>query len=403
MSLQIADVVVVGGGIGGTVAALLLARTGARVTLLERRAADAEPGAGLLLHPNGLSVLAGLGLGTAVDAAGHVLTTSAVRDRRGRVLLDLPVPAFGRGLDHLVAVRRSALHRILGDALAAESAVTRVFGAEVVDASADGSVEWRTNGGTAWRTADLVIGADGVHSTVRAAGEFGPVVRATGERYLRVLVPRQAHGTLEGEFWTPLGLLGGAPVDAGTQYLYAAATAAPVAQALDAGDVGALAQVWADVMQVAGRLLGSVDRIEDVLVNDVVRVECGSWQDGRTVLLGDAAHAMAPTLGQGANSALVDAAVLTIELAAGRPVPEALERYQQRRRPAVLQVQRRADRAARLSSIRSGAVRGARDLALRSLNHRPDVAARAVRDLQQEDPARLAEAVAAVTLTRVRS
>jgi 2-polyprenyl-6-methoxyphenol hydroxylase-like FAD-dependent oxidoreductase len=402
MSMQIADVVVAGGGIGGTVAALLLARTGARVTLLERREAVAEPGAGLLLHPNGLAVLAGLGLATAVHAAGHVLAGSSVRDPRGRVLLDLPVPGFGPGLDHMVAVRRSALHRILGAAVAAEPAVTRLFGAEVVDAGADGSVGWRAGGRTTWRTADLVIGADGVHSTVRAAGEFGPTVRATGERYLRVLVPRQAGAALEGEFWTPLGLLGGALLDAGTQYLYAAATAAPVARALDAGDVGALARAWEGVVPVAGRLLAGVDRIEDLLVDDVVRVVCGSWHDGRTVLLGDAAHAMAPTLGQGANSALVDAAVLAIELTTGQPMPDALVRYERRRRPAVLRVQRRADATARVSSIRSGLGRGARDVALRALTHLP-LAAGAVRSLQQEDPARLAEAVATVTRPGVPS
>jgi 2-polyprenyl-6-methoxyphenol hydroxylase-like FAD-dependent oxidoreductase len=403
MTIPGTEVVVAGGGIGGTVVTLLLARAGARVTLVERREAGADVGAGILLHPNGLAVLAGLGLEPAVTAAGYVMSGSTLRSGRGAKLLDLPASRFGSGVDRLVAVRRSALHRILEDAVSAEAGISCQWGAQLVDAGTDGSVEWRSGDGAASRSADLVVGADGVHSTVRATGDFGATVRATGERYLRVLVPRQADAPLEGEFWTSLGVFGGAPVDERTQYVYAAATVAPVARALDAGDLDALCRAWGTALPLAGRLLGEVDRIDEVLVSSVLRTTCRRWRDGRLVLLGDAAHAMSPTLGQGGGSALVDAAVLAIELAAEQPISQALERYEGRRRPAVLRVQRRAAGAARLGSIRSGLPRGVRDLALRTLNHWPGAAGRAARDLQQEDPAMLADAVSAITRTRVRS
>jgi 2-polyprenyl-6-methoxyphenol hydroxylase-like FAD-dependent oxidoreductase len=403
MTMHGAEVVIAGGGIGGTVTALLLARTGAQVTLLERGQADTTLGAGLLLHPNGLAVLAGLGLGPAVAAAGHVVPGSAVRDRRGRVLLGLPVPDFGPGLGHLVAIRRSALHHILQEALSVEPGITARFGAEVVDAGVDGSVEWRSGGVASYHSTDLVVGADGVHSVVRAAGDFGPTFAPTGERYLRVLVPRQPDAELEGEYWTSLGIVGGSPVDQYTQYVYAAATAAPVARALEDGDLHGLAALWGAALPLAGRLLSAVDRFEDVIVSNVVRIECRRWHDGRLVLLGDAAHAMAPTLGQGANSAMVDAAVLAIELSAGGPLLGALERYELRRRPPVLRVQRRADGAARMAAIQSGLPRAATHLAMRSVNRWPGAAAKAVRDLQQEDPARLAEAVTAIARIGARS
>ena len=400
MSTHAAEVVVVGGGIGGTVTALLLARTGASVTLLERREPGAATGAGILLHPNGLAVLAGLGLGPAVAAAGRVLTGSSLRTAAGIRLLDLPAPASRAGFDHLVALRRTALHRILEDAVSADPRITCRWGAELVDAGADGSVEWRSAEGTASASADLVVGADGVHSTVRAAGDFGPIIRATGERYLRALVPQRSDAPLQGEFWTSLGLFGGAPVDEGTQYVYADVTAPTVAAALDAGDLDALVRVWGRVLPTAGRLLAGVGRIDDLIVGDVLRVQCPRWHDGRLVLLGDAAHAMSPTLGQGANTALVDAAVLVIELGADRPVAQALERYERRRRNAALRVQRRADAVARLASIRSGVSRDARDLVLRALDHVPGVTARAAHDLQQEDPGELADAVGVITAAR---
>jgi len=103
-----------------------------------------------------------------------------------------------------------------------------------------------------------------------------------------------------------------------------------------------------------------VHGFDDLLVNDVARIDCDRWSVGRLVLLGDAAHAMAPNLGQGANSALVDAAVLVAELSDGSR-PDPLGRYARRRRAAVRAVQDRADTLAALAGVtnpvlRAGAV-----------------------------------------------
>jgi len=106
---------------------------------------------------------------------------------------------------------------------------------------------------------------------------------------------------------------------------------------------------------------------------------------------------MAPTAGQGANSALVDAAVLVAELAAGPTVPAALARYTGRRRRAVGAVATRADRLTALGHLRSGTARALRDGLLRLLDRGPAAAERAVRGLQQEDPAALRALVARVT------
>jgi 2-polyprenyl-6-methoxyphenol hydroxylase-like FAD-dependent oxidoreductase len=92
-----------------------------------------------------------------------------------------------------------------------------------------------------------------------------------------------------------------------------------------------------------------VHGFDDLLVNDVARIDCDRWSVGRLVLLGDAAHAMAPNLGQGANSALVDAAVLVAELSDGSR-PDPLGRYARRRRAAVRAVQQE-DPAALLATV----------------------------------------------------
>src|SRR4051794_18833021 len=324
-------VTVVGAGIGGMTTSLLLARAGAAVVLVERVGEVAAVGAGLLLQANGLAVLGGLGLDEALRADGFLSDGVPVRAADGRVLSSLRVPDFGPGLDRVLAVRRSAVHEVLLAAVHAEPGIELRLGTEVrAGEPVDG---------------DLVVGADGVSSTVRSGGDFGVRVRRSGAVYLRGLVPRAGDG-FAGEYWTPSGLFGGAPVDAGTQYFYASATAPAVRAAVDARDLPALSRAWAAALPAAAAAFDAVEAFDDLLVNEVVRVDCARWADGRRVLLGDAAHAMAPNAGQGANSALVDAAVLAAELLRAATVHEALAAYTAPRRRPVRRVQDAADRPA---------------------------------------------------------
>jgi 2-polyprenyl-6-methoxyphenol hydroxylase-like FAD-dependent oxidoreductase len=387
MSVDGRPVVVAGAGIGGITAALLLADAGAEVTLLERVAEPAAVGAGILLQPNGLAVLGGLGLTAALEEAGHRAGVGAVRGADGRPIADLAVPDFGDGLDHVLALRRSRLHEILLAAVRERPAITTRFGAEVTAARPDGTVELAAHGGGDGAiAADLVVGADGVGSTVRADGGFGATVRATGARYVRVLVAGD-DPTIQGEWWTTLGLIGGSPTGDGGTYVYASAAAPAVARALDARDLSAFRDAWARALPPAAPVLARVERFDQLLVNDVARVDCERWADGRLVLLGDAAHAMAPNLGQGANSAMVDAAVLVAELAADQPVDEAMRRYEARRRPAVRAVQDTADRLGRLADLRRPVLCRARDMLLRLAGRAGGSMERRARGYQQEDPA----------------
>jgi 2-polyprenyl-6-methoxyphenol hydroxylase-like FAD-dependent oxidoreductase len=385
------QVVVAGGAVGGMAAALLLARAGASVTVLERVAEPAAVGAGLVLQPNGLAVLAGLGLDGQLAAAGHRMGGAGmVRSASGATLARIRLPDFGGGLDHVLAIRRSRLHELLLAAVrAAHPAVALRLGAEVTGAGGGGTVSFQAGGVAGTVTGDLVVGADGVGSVVRRGGHFGARTRP-GATYLRGLVAGDDLG-LEGEWWTPLGLFGGAPMGDSTTYFYGSATRRPVATALAAGDLAGLRAAWAAALPLAGRVLERVQDPAELLVNQVVRVDCERWHDGRLVLVGDAAHAMAPTLGQGANSALVDAAVLAAELAGGGPSAAALARYTARRRPAVRRVQGTADRVARLAELASPPLRRARDRLLAATSGLG--AERRVRAVQQEDPARLLEAV----------
>jgi 2-polyprenyl-6-methoxyphenol hydroxylase-like FAD-dependent oxidoreductase len=386
VSLEGCRVVVAGGGIGGMTAALLLGSAGASVRLLERVAEPAAVGAGILLQPNGLAVLYALGLGEALRRAAWRTPPAAIRGPTGSVLLELPLPDFGRGLDHALVLRRSHLYGVLLAAVRAHPAITVQLDSQVTWASGDGAVRARHHGAEVEMTADLVVGADGETSTVRAGGDFGAVARATGACYGRALVPGDDDQLAWGEYWTPLGLFGGGPLGDGSTYLYLDVTAPPVAKALAEQDLDDFRRRWAAALPLAATVLGRLGSLDGLVVNQVVRVDCQRWADGRLVLVGDAAHAMAPNLGQGANSAIVDAAVLAAELATTRPLPEALARYTARRRSAVGWVQDAADRLARLSRVSHPVLRRGRDVALRRLG-RLATGPRRQRRVQQEDPA----------------
>jgi 2-polyprenyl-6-methoxyphenol hydroxylase-like FAD-dependent oxidoreductase len=360
-------VVVAGGGIGGAACALLLARAGAAVTLLERVSEPRAVGAGLALAQNGSAVLASLGLGPALDALAREAPAARITDAQGRELLAAPA-----GL-HVRLLRRSTLQALLLDALAAEPGVVARFGAELVSADRDGRVRVRHADREEELAADLVVGADGTHSRVRTCGEFGARVSPPGIAYVRALQPEgRATGV---EAWTRAGLFGAVAVDGGT-YVYASAGAPACAAAIAARDARAFRAAWSAVYPPAAEALAGADRFEDLLVNRVIRVVCAQWRDGRLVLLGDAAHAMSPNLGQGGNSALVDAAVLLDELRRGPALPAALAAWEARRRPAVRWVAETSARLGALAELTHPASRLLRDRVLlpllRRLSSAPD-------------------------------
>ena len=375
-------VIVVGGAVGGAASALLLARAGARVTLLERVPAPEAVGAGIMLQPNGLGVLYGLGLEEPLRAHARRIVTLGVADAAGRPIARTPVPDFGMGLDHVLVLRRSHLFAALLDAVADAPGIECRFGAEVVAAAPDGTVTYRQGDETRTLGADLVVGADGVHSCVREHGGFEARV-ARGTWYVRGIAPPMPLDEPM-EYWTSLGLFGVAPVDDGT-YFYSSTSAPPLEEAVGRSDLWAFRAAWAPALPLAGRVLGGIEVWKDLLVNRVIRVDCDALFDERLVLVGDAGHAMAPNLGQGANSALVDAAVLAWELRHEPDQRRALERYDARRRGAVRNVQDIADRLSQLCEIRGAALRWLRDQAARALGR--VAGARGARAVQQEDPA----------------
>ncbi|MFC6882306.1 MULTISPECIES: FAD-dependent oxidoreductase [Actinomadura] len=393
-------IIVAGAGIGGLTAALCLARTGNEVTVLERAAEPRESGAGILLMNNGLAVLDGLGFGAELRAAGNRVDAATLHGADGRPLTAIAVPDRGPGLDHALMLRRSALHGVLLDAARRQRGLGLRFGAPVVAGHPSGRVTAEIAGVRETFTADLVVAADGVRSVLRGHGRFGARFRDLRALSIRGMVPVETPAlTGLDEYWSPAGVFGGAPMGDGSTYFFTSATKRPLPHAVGARDLAAFRAVWRQALPTVAPVLEHVREFGDLYVTGIARVDCERWVDGRLVLLGDAAHAMPPNLGQGGSSAIIDGAVLAHELAADRPLAEALARYDARRRPVVRALQDKVGTLFRLTEAPPPGMSRVYEAAVRLASRVPRSGGGEA--LLQEDPAWLHAQAASMSDARL--
>ncbi|MEV4759560.1 FAD-dependent monooxygenase [Micromonospora sp. NPDC049559] len=353
--------IVIGGGIGGLAAAIGLRRAGWDVTVLERVPEIAPVGAGLVLQANGVRCLDALGVGAAVRAGGRPDHGGGLRAPDGRWLarMDGDVLADLLGTD-AIGIHRAALHRILLDALPAQTVRTD---AEVTGVTEDGTVRYRSAGTETTLRADLVVGADGIHSAVRAAlwpEHPGPV--AVGVAAWRGVTREPWPGEIEvAVTWGRGEEFGVVPLHDGRIYWYGAVNA-PAGRPGPEPAVGVRERFggWHEPIPA---LLAATDP-DRVLHDDLRCLEppLPTYARGRVVLLGDAAHAMTPHLGQGANQALEDAVVLA---RTGDP-----REYDRLRRPRSQRVARASRQAGRLTAVENPLAVAARNALMRLVPQR---------------------------------
>jgi 2-polyprenyl-6-methoxyphenol hydroxylase-like FAD-dependent oxidoreductase len=328
--------IVIGGGIGGLASAVALARRGWTVELVERQPDLTAAGAALLLWPNALHALRALDLGAAVEAVGQTMRFGGGRTPSGRWLTTFDAGRVAERLGApIVAVHRADLHEILAAAL--PPTVTVHTGQTVTS--------------VAHLDADLIVGADGLGSVVRAACAPEVRFRDSGQVAWRAVV--DVPGSTLTRFGETFGRgwrFGGAPLGAHGVYWFVTAPG-PLRTTSSAEQLAELRTALAGWHAPIPELLAATppERLLHHALVDLQPVAPMAF-DGRVALVGDAAHAMTPNLGQGACLALEDAVVLAATLEDG--VPAGLARYDALRRP----------RAARIvaSSWRMGRVAGAR-------------------------------------------
>ncbi|MFD0406857.1 FAD-dependent monooxygenase [Kitasatospora sp. NPDC127116] len=340
--------VVVGGGIGGLASAIGLRLAGWGVTVVERSDVLEDAGAGISLAANGMRALAALGVGEAVEAAARRQYTGGTRTPDGRRLAAMDGAALERELGApIVGIRRAALHRVLREALPAASLVV---GSEVTEVDTTRPFRVRAGFGGTTLEADLLVAADGVNSRLRRRlFPDHPGAAYSGSTVLRAITERPVDG-LKADFeltWGHGAEFGHIAFPDGTAEWHAVLNAPAGVRYRD--PLAEVRRRFARWHEPIPSLL-TATRPEAVLHHDVneLATPLPSYVSGRIALLGDAAHAMTPHLGQGACQALEDAVTLAAALTGTRTVEGALARYDAARRPRSQTVARDARRAGRM-------------------------------------------------------
>ncbi|MGV9321007.1 FAD-dependent oxidoreductase [Streptomyces sp. NPDC003660] len=355
-----ARALVIGGGIGGLTAAAALHRRGWEVTVLERAPSLEPVGAAISLAPNALRALDTLGLGDEIRELAAWRGEGGLRTPGGRWLAKSdPEALAARFGGPLVLLPRTTLIDRLA-ALLPPGTVRTAAPATLTDPGdahrpAQVAVEAEE------LAADLVIGADGVNSHVRQTlFPAHPGAVYAGFTTWRLLIPVPGAHFASHETWGRGRIWGTHPLKDGRVYAYAAATA-PAGQRAPDDEKAELLRRYGDWHDPIPAVLAAA-RPEDVLRHDVHHIAdpLPALHSGRVALLGDAAHAMPPTLGQGGNQAVEDAVVLAHHGA-------DLAAYTADRLPRTTAIARQAVRTARLNMAAGRIATAVRDNAVAAL------------------------------------
>ena len=359
-------ILIVGGGIAGLSLAIALRRNGAAASLVERSPAWPAIGAGIALHANAVRALRALGLGQAIETASALLPRWGFYDRHGSRLCETDLADLWREVGPCLGITRIRLQEIL---VTAAAGVPCRLSVALIGLTQDGDRVQVTFADGSAGDYDLVIGADGINSAVRRLAVSPALPQYADTMSWRSVIPARPPGTDHLMIFTgERSFFGLVPVDGGSTYGFAGLDGDrfddPPACRLER-----LRQRFVGFGGPVPAYLAALQHDDQIHFGPIEWVELPRWHVGRVVLIGDAAHATPPHMGEGGAMAIEDAIVLAELLHGADTVEHALDQYQTRRRPRIDWVQQQSRLAAKAwvlpPAIRDAALRERGDQILR--------------------------------------
>jgi 2-polyprenyl-6-methoxyphenol hydroxylase-like FAD-dependent oxidoreductase len=359
---------IAGGGIGGLTTAIALARRGVQAEVYEA-APELKPlGAGIWVPPNAMQVFDRLGLAEEIRGAGQPITAIEIQNAKGRVLQRVDIDQVERRFGHgIVSIRRSRLHESLAERLDPR---TIHFGRRCtgyVDHGDRIALQF-DDGSTA--EADLVIGADGVHSAVRRQMRPDIRIRYAGQTcFLGLATLRLAdvERRMCRETWGAGIRFGYSAVAEDIVYWFAPVNSSRRRRDDPASAIEKLKSKLRDFPPPVVDIVSATPApaVIQIDIQDIAPVN--PLGRGRVVLIGDAAHAMTPNLGQGGAQAVEDAYTFAECIGQYAEPSLAIREYQKRRWRKVSRIVRTSRWYGRISHVENPVLRRVRDAVIQSI------------------------------------
>jgi 2-polyprenyl-6-methoxyphenol hydroxylase-like FAD-dependent oxidoreductase len=359
-------VLIIGGGIGGLTAAIANRQRGFEVDVFESAPALQPVGKGIWVPTNAMIVFDRLGVSDAIKQAGWELERIQIHDLMDGLLLDIDLRPFASRYGHsTISIHRAALVKVLADKLPADRLHLgkRCTGFE---RDAEGVTVRFADGDE--RRGDFLVGADGIHSIVREQLIPRVPLRYSGQTCYRGIAnfepPQNLTRTCR-EIWGGAIRIGFSKIGPGQLYWFAPQTA-PAASPTPSQPLSDwLAKQYAEFPSPVPEMLRHTPFSEIIRTDLYDFAPLSRWSQSQVTLLGDAAHAMTPNLGQGGAQAIEDAYVLAEQLAVHQDPRQAFQTYEKLRMPKVHWIVKTARQHGRLAHVQNHLAQKVRNLSVK--------------------------------------
>jgi 2-polyprenyl-6-methoxyphenol hydroxylase-like FAD-dependent oxidoreductase len=321
---------IIGGGIAGLTAAIALNKIGIYPEIFESAPAIRGIGAGLVLAANAIKGFQRLEIADEVIQLGRLLSSFTLYDEKGKEIIKTNSKEISKkyGADNFT-ISRATLHKLL---------LSKLDPARIHPGKQVYSLEKRANAillkfndNTSHET-DFVVAADGIHSAVRKKLLPEALTRYAGYTCWRAIIEDANLNLAEtSETWGTKGRFGIVPLTGNKIYWFACINAPENDRKMKEMKTRDLANIFKDYHKPIPEILSST-KDENVIWNDIIDLKpTNNFAFGNIILIGDAAHATTPNLGQGACQAIEDAVVLADELHRNSDYVNAFKKFEQRR------------------------------------------------------------------------